>query len=101
MQQKPMIYQIRYVIFTAIQNYLNEAQVKNLREQLGRRKLGDKEFINTVKKHIDLELLRTKPFIWQDIWIYNYILYDFKTKFVRNKLIIRYITEIIIPKESI
>jgi len=89
----------RYVIYIAIQNYLDEAQIKNLREQLGRRRLGDKEFINTIRKHIDIELLRTKPFIWQDIWIYNYLMYDFKTKFVRNKLINNYIKEIIVPQK--
>lgn len=94
-----MQFPTRFVLYVAVQNYLTVEKSKELLTDLGRRKLGDKEFINTIKKHFDIELFRTKPFIWQDIWIYNYLMYEATTRLVRSKLINRYSKEIITPQK--
>lgn len=52
---------------------------------------------NSDKRHFDIERFRTNPVIWQDIWLYNYITYDVKGSFPRNRLIADYDRCILIP----
>lgn len=97
-----MNFPTRYVIYAAVQNYLTEEQIQALKLDLGKKaRLGDIGFVNIIKKHLDLELLRTKPFVWQDIWIYNYLMYDVKTRLGKNNLIRNYIKEIMIPQKKV
>jgi len=39
--------------------------------------------------------MKDTPFIWQDIWIYNYLAYEAKIKLKKNGLIEKYEREII------
>jgi len=45
--------------------------------------------------------MKDKPYIWQDIWIYNYFKYDYEgSKFARKGLLARYEREIVLPSEK-
>ncbi|MBC7915395.1 MAG: hypothetical protein H7Y07_14880 [Pyrinomonadaceae bacterium] len=96
-------YSPKFIIYLCICNYLNEEQVQALRNELSQKKLRyDKDFLRVIKRYIDLELLREKPIIWQDIWVYNYLIYDAtKSKFPRKGLIVKYEKEIISPQKII
>lgn len=89
----------RYIIFWAITNYIDaEKEEEIMKEFVTYKKIGDALFMRVINKHFDIEIFLKKPIIWQDVWLYNYITYDFKNgKFPRNKLIERYEKEIIIP----
>ena len=92
----------RLVLFLAVSNYLSIEQVEKLKYDIAQKGVkGDLNFIKTLKKHFDFELFRSNPFVWQDIWLYNYITYDVKTKFPRVGLIAKYDREIIVPQSKI
>ena len=58
----------------------------------------DRAFVTLVKKHFNLEVLKDKPIVWQDIWVYNYILYDMRSH--RIRLIAKYEKQVILPVEA-
>ncbi|WP_152266821.1 hypothetical protein [Agriterribacter humi] len=91
------------IIYVAVKNYLTEDQAEVLKNELAKKKvMGDKIFMDTIKKHFDIEFFRTKPFIWQDIWLYNYLIYELRnTKMPKRGLIAKYEKEIIIPQEEV
>ena len=92
----------RYIIFWAITNYIDEVkQEEIMKEFVTYKKIGDALFMRVINKHFNIEVFRKNPIIWQDIWLYNYITYDFKKgKFPKNNLIERYEKEIIIPVDG-
>ena len=98
-----MVYSPRFILYVAVKNYLTEEQLEKLRTDIAKKSVrGDKTFLGVIKKHFDMELFRTKPFIWQDIWLYNYLMYDVKTiKFPKVGLITKYEREIILPQKKI
>lgn len=92
----------RLILYLAIKNYLSEEQFETFKQELGKKKIiGDLIFLKTLQKHFDIELFRSRPFIWQDIWIYNYLMYEMKgNKFPRRGLIVKYDNEIIKTQEN-
>jgi hypothetical protein len=86
------------VIYAAVQNYLTEQQLDSLRKDLGQKALSNSGFIKTIRKHFDIERFRTQPFFWQDIWVYNYLMYDMNKG--RRILLNKYIKEIIEPQQQ-
>lgn len=91
----------RLIIYAAVKKYLTEEQVEQFRNDIAKGKLTqDRRFITEIKKQFDLETLRNKPMIPEDIWIYNYIIYEVKTKFPRSGLIAKYEREIFLPMEN-
>lgn len=96
-----MKYHPRYIISWAVSRYLIDEQIDKLKNNLVKGNLKqDRRFLSEIKKVIDLERLLKNPIIPEDAWIYNYLIYDVKTKFPRNKLIARYEKEIVIPVEK-
>lgn len=96
-----MKYEPRFIIYWAVCRYLKEGQIDALRNELTKCSMvGDKRSLAIIKKHIDMERLLKNPIIREDAWIYNYIQYDTKNRFPKNKLIARYEKEIVIPVEK-
>ncbi len=92
----------RYIIFIAVSRYLTQEQIAKIKDDLGKENpKQDRKFLTILKRYFDFEKMRTHPYIWQDIWIYNYLLYDFRTKFTRHPLINKYEREIIKPSEML
>jgi hypothetical protein len=58
----------RHIIFYAISKYLDDNTYKSVLDQLGREfPKQDRKFLSILKQHFNLELIKDKPLIWQDI----------------------------------
>lgn len=77
--------------------------------------MTDNSFLKIISKYFDFNDLKNKPFIKEDIWIFNYLMYEIKKKgnfnllksgeeislkgsIPRKGLIIKYEKEIILPQ---
>jgi len=97
-----MKYSPRNIIFCAVSRYLDDTIYKKVMDQVGKEfPKQDRKFISIIKRYFDFELMKDKPYIWQDIWIYNYLKYDWAGhKFSRSGLIAKYEREIVLPSEK-
>lgn len=111
-----MIYLPRTIILFAAQNYLSEDKIEMLRNDLCRyKKINDRLFIRSLEKVFDITWFRDKPFIPEDIWLFNYLMYEtykpenfnpldfgnkigLKGKFLKIGLIAKYERRVIIPQ---
>ncbi len=59
-----------------------------------RKRLSDAQLLEHIKSVFELERLRLDPIAKEDIWVYNYVQYEFKGRFVRSKLLGRYQREV-------
>ena len=67
----------KHTIFIAISNYLTVEINKQLRTELSKNKsITSKKFIEIIEKYFDFKILRDKPIIPEDIWLFNYLMYD-------------------------
>jgi hypothetical protein len=90
----------KQIIFWCVCRYLTKQQVNALKEDLGSSFAQQKKFIEHIKKHMDIERLRTEPVHRMDILVYNYILCDFKGTIRKNKLLAKYEREVMQEKRS-
>jgi hypothetical protein len=97
-----MKYSPRLIIFCAVSRYLNDVTYAKVLDQIGEEfPKQDRKFLSILKRHFNFELMKDKPYIWQDIWIYNYLKYEYKDhKFSRSGLLAKYEREIVIPSEK-
>ena len=93
----------RYIIFWAVSNYLTESELELLIQDFIKGKgINHPRFLSIIKKHFDFERFRTHPVFWQDIWLYNYLMYDVKdNRLIRNQLIADYDRYILKPTSKI
>ncbi len=91
------------IIFLAVCNYLTEEQIFALKSELSTSpKRSNQYFLTILKKHFDIEMFLKKPFIWQDVWIYNHIMYDSGKSWSRkNGLLAKYEREILLPQKKL
>lgn len=74
-----MIYLPRTILLFAAQNYLNKEQMEILHKDLCRyKKITDRLFLRSLGKYFDFRWFRDKPFIPEDIWLFNYLMYETK-----------------------
>jgi hypothetical protein len=111
-----MILTPKHIIFIAVSNYLTVKQAANLKNDLlPYKRLTDMNFIRVTEKYFDFTSLRDKPFVPEDIWLFNYLMYEnkqkenqklyeigekinFKGKLLKKGLLIRYENKIIMPQ---
>jgi hypothetical protein len=85
----------KLVVLWALLRYIDPALRKLLLQDMrSRKRLSDIQLLDHVKQAVDIERLRTEALQWQDIWVYNYLLYEFKGKFNRSLLLGRYHREV-------
>jgi hypothetical protein len=97
-----MVYPPKLILYLAIKNYLADKEFEEFKTEIVQKSVrGDLTFLKALKKHFDIELFLTKPYIWQDIWLYNYLTYEVKTKLIRKGLIAKYEREIILPQQKL
>ncbi len=71
----------RKIIYLAICNYLTEKEADNFLNDLCQyKKINDYKFILTLHKYFDKHLFKDKPYIKEDIWLFNYLMYQNKKK---------------------
>jgi hypothetical protein len=97
-----MKYSPRNIIFCAVSKYLDDATYAKILDQIGKEfPKQDRKFISILKRHFNFEVLKDKPIAWQDIWIYNYLKYDWDGHmFKRSGLVEKYEREIVLPSEK-
>lgn len=97
-----MKYSPRKVIFCAVERYLSDHAYTAVLEDIGKEfPKQDRKFLAILSRYLDFDLLKDKPVIWQDIWIYNYLKYEYTgSKLVRNGLLAKYERDIILPTEK-
>lgn len=106
----------RKIIYLAVCNYLTKEQADDFLKDLSRyKKINDYKFIKTLHKHFDIHLFMEKPYIKEDIWLFNYLMYQnkkrddfnplntgivmgFKGRLLRRGLITKYEAQIILPQ---
>lgn len=92
-----MKYSPRTIIYCAVSRYLNDPTYDRVLDQIGQEfPKQDRKFLAILKQYFDFELMKDKPYLWQDIWIYNYLKYDYDGhKFSRKGLLAKYEREIV------
>lgn len=89
------------ILLWAARNYISESEFKTLLDNLYFKRKSDKIFIKKFVLHFDIERFKSKPIVWQDIWIYNYLTYDSNTiALTKSELIKQYEDIIVIPAEK-
>ena len=76
----------REIIYRVVINYLDEETIGQLRNDMGKMKYGDAQFIKLLEKYFDFSKLIKNPLYPQDAWIYNYLHYETKRKENHNPL---------------
>gem|GEM_PF-1883652 len=88
------------VLYHALVKYLDHKKLIRFKAMLEKKRPKQiRAFVTIFRRYFDLETLRFCPIIWQDIWIYNYIVYDMKSK--NNRLLKEYNKEVIRPMEKL
>lgn len=111
-----MVLTPRKIIYLAVSNYLTPEISDALFDEISKRHpLTDNSFLKIVGKYFDFNLLKDRPFIKEDIWIFNYLMYqvkkndDFnplrsgeeislKGRLPKKALIVKYENQIILPQ---
>jgi hypothetical protein len=76
-----MILTPKHIIFIAVSNYLSVEDCIKLRTELSKNKsITGQKFINIIERYFDFKILRDKPLIPEDIWLFNYLMYDNRNK---------------------
>jgi len=75
------------ILFFAVTNYLSEDSVLKLKNELIKYKvLSSKKFVEIISSYFDFNILNKNPIIPQDIWLYNYLVYDCNPKPTSDEL---------------
>ena len=108
----------KHIIFIAVSKYLSVSDLDILKADIGKySSLPDMKFIKIVEKYFDFKILRDKPLIQEDVWIFNYLMYEnrkkenhnifdigekieFKGRLLRKGLILKYENNVIIHLEN-
>jgi hypothetical protein len=89
----------QFIIWWSISRYLTPEEIIMHKVSMAKlNPMGNTKFINYIKKNFDIERLRTEPVVWQDIWVYNYLTIDKKSKISRNPLLTNYEKIIMLPE---
>jgi hypothetical protein len=74
-----MILTPKHIIFIAVANYLSDENVLSLKNELVKyKRLPSQKFIELIEKYFDFSNLKTNPIIPEDVWLYNYLMYENK-----------------------
>jgi hypothetical protein len=111
-----MVFSPRLIIYLAVANYLPKNKADALLNEITKKpSMRDSTFLKIVAKYFDFKDFRDKPYIKEDIWLFNYLMYQVKQKddfnplksgeeislkgrLLKKGLIIKYENQIIIPQ---
>ena len=76
-----MITSPRKVLYLAISNYLTPEKAEAFYEEVWKKHpLSDNAFLKIAGKYFDFNDFKNKPYIKEDIWLFNYLMYQLKHK---------------------
>ena len=84
----------KYIIYWCINRYLTPEQIMSLKKDFGKSVTNQKKFLQTLMKYFDIERLHTNPIHPLDFLVYNYLIYDYKGRLTKTKLLKRYEKEV-------
>lgn len=86
------MYRPRAVLTKVISRYLNAREYKAFIKELSAfEEVSDPLFVEIMNKHFDIERWRTSPIVKQDLWLYNYFVFEYKQRLKCTKLFRKYI----------
>jgi hypothetical protein len=106
----------KHVILVAVSNYVSKVEMDQMKLEIGEAKrLTDDKFIRIIERHFDFKRLRDDPAVSEDIWLFNYLMYEnhkkdnfsvidtgekisIKGKFQKKGLILKYYRQIVEPQ---
>lgn len=98
---RPLKHHPQLILLWVARNYLDDGEFKTLLDTVSSNRKGDGIFLRKYLSLFDIERIKLRPVTWQDIWIYNYLVYDCKgNKLPKTRLIRQYETQIAIPAEK-
>ena len=72
-----MVLTPKHIIFIVVSNYLSPVQCTDLKNDMIKyKRLSGLKFIQIIEQYFDFKTLRDKPLIPEDIWLFNYLMYD-------------------------
>jgi hypothetical protein len=67
----------KHIIFIAVSNYISTDAISDIKNEISKHKrLSAQRFIDIIQNYFDFDTLRDRPIIPEDIWLYNYLMYD-------------------------
>lgn len=97
---KSELNQAKDLLLKVIKRYLTSAEYKEfMKELMDHKRITNPIFVEVMKKHFDIERWRTAPFIWQDVWLYNYFQYEFKGRIGMTGLLKKYAEVVFLDDE--
>ena len=106
----------KHIIYIAVSNYISSEEADKIKMEIAKyKRLSDLKFIRIIETYFNFNMLRDKPVIPEDIWLFNYLMYDnkkaddhklfeigekinFKGRLLKKGLIIKYENKIIMPQ---
>lgn len=85
----------RLVVVMALLKYMKPEEIEALKSDMVKlKRVTDRLLVDRFRTHLDLERLRVKPIIPEDIMVYNYLQYEFTGKFRKTQLLAKYEREV-------
>jgi len=95
------MYRPRAVITKVISRYLSPEAFKAFMKELSiYEEVPDTLYVEIMKKHFDIEKWQTAPIIRQDVWLYNYFVFEYEDKLKYTKLLRKYIDTVFIYDDA-
>ena len=99
-KRKALQYHPNYILLKVFKRYMTRSEQVIFESNIsGCKSENGKLFTNRMLKYFNIELLKTNPLIWQDIWIYNYCMYEIKNGLRKTLLLKRYEQECFIQSD--
>lgn len=77
----------QHIIFIAVSNYLSVEQCHALKNDFIKyQRLSGQMFIDIIEKYFDFKNFRDQPFVPEDIWLFNYLMYDTRKNTVPSNM---------------
>ena len=95
------MYRPRAVITKVISRYLSPEAYKAFIKELSiHEDMPDALFVEIMNKHFDIEKWQTTPIIKQDVWLYNYFVFEYEKKLKYTKLLRKYVDAVFIYDDA-
>jgi hypothetical protein len=65
-----------------------------------RKRISALQLLEHLRTAVPIEQLKDAPLQWQDIWVYNYLQYEFKGRFSRSLLLGKYQREVVLKQAA-
>jgi hypothetical protein len=107
----------KQIILIAVSKYLSKEIYVILKDEISiHKQLSPQKFVELIERYFDFTVMRDNPLIPEDIWIFNYLMYENKSKnnvifqskekiniagkFRKSELLKKYEIKVLIPRSD-